>query len=122
MRITKRRWLVLVCSYCNRRGADVMVDVDRVRNENHYMTPTASRVATHSEKGEMKLREWMDQKGWPQSESEAAYVVRNNNRLINKFLSDFRFLDFWCQNIRLKISANGKIFVYFLHKNIDMDI
>ena len=39
VQITRRRWLLLVCSpcaYCGRRGADILVGVDRVRNGIHY--------------------------------------------------------------------------------------
>ena len=39
VQITRRRWLLVCspCAYCGRRGADILVGVDRVRNGTNYM-------------------------------------------------------------------------------------
>ena len=51
-------------------------------------------------------------------EKQKSYLKKECGRNIPIFI----FYDFWCQNIRLKISVNGKIIVYCLHRKIDMDI
>ena len=80
VQITQRRWMLLVvspCAYCGRRGADILVGVDRVRNDTHYTDANSVPCcySCNGEKNDMPLRTWMDRKGRLRSESEGAYVA-----------------------------------------------
>jgi hypothetical protein len=78
--ITHRRWLVLassLCAYCNARGADFFNGLDCVVPEDDYTLENSVPCCNscNTEKNDLELRQWMNRKGRPATESKSDYKL-----------------------------------------------